>query len=87
MIVLPMSLVHEMGWQSIPLSVAISFVYMVLDKIGDVTENPLKGRSSGTPISSICRTIEIDLLQMLESDFIPEPLPIKQTRHKSSYLD
>lgn len=87
LIVLPGSLVHDMSWHAIPLSVAISFVYMILDRIGDVTENPLDGRSSGTPLNAICRTIEIDLLQQLGEGNIPEPYPVKETRHKSKYLD
>lgn len=87
LIVLPGSLVHEMSWHAIPLSVAISFVYMILDRIGDVTENPLDARSSGTPLNAICRTIEIDLLQQLGEEHIPEPYPVKETRHKSKYLD
>jgi putative membrane protein len=87
LIVLPGSLVHEMSWHAIPLAVAISFVYMILDRIGDVTENPLDGRSSGTPLNAICRTIEIDLLQQLGEENIPEPYPVKETRHKSKYLD
>lgn len=86
-IVLPGSLVHEMSWHAIPLSVAISFVYIILDRIGDVTENPLDARSSGTPLNAICRTIEIDLLQQIKSNDIPEPYPVKVTRHNSKYLD
>jgi putative membrane protein len=76
-----------MSWHVIPLSVAISFVYMILDRIGDVTENPLDARSSGTPLNAICRTIEIDLLQQLGEENIPEPWPVKETRHNSKYLD
>lgn len=85
--ILPLSLVHEMSWHAIPLSVAISFVYMILDKVGDVTENPLDARSSGTPLNAICRTIEIDLLEQIEADNIPDLLPIKRTRHNSIFID
>ena len=86
LIVLPGSLVHELHWHAIPLSIAVSFVYMILDRIGDVTENPLDARSSGTPLNAICRTIEIDLLEQLGEE-TPDPYPIKETRHKSKYLD
>ena len=87
LLILPASLVHEMSWHAIPLSVAISFVYMILDRIGDVTENPLDGRSSGTPLNAICRTIEIDLLQQLGEENIPESYPVMETRHKSKFID
>lgn len=86
LIILPGSLVHELSWHAVPLSVAVSFVYMILDRIGDVTENPLDARSSGTPLNAICRTIEIDLLEQL-GEHPPEPYPVKETRHKSRYLD
>ena len=87
LLILPASLVHEMSWHSIPLAVSISFVYSILDRIGDVTENPLDGRSSGTPLNGICRTIEIDLLEQLGNEKVPEPYPVKETRHKSKYID
>jgi len=86
LIILPGSLVHDLSWHAIPLSVAVSFVYMILDRIGDVTENPLDARSSGTPLNAICRTIEIDLLEQIGHK-APEPYPVKETRHKSKYLD
>lgn len=86
LIILPGSLVHDLSWHAIPLSVAVSFVYMILDRIGDVTENPLDARSSGTPLNAICRTIEIDLLEQLGLE-APDPYPVKETRNKSKYLD
>lgn len=74
MLSLPFALVGMMGWISLPLSIAISFVFGILEKTGIVTENPFEGRAADTPMTSLCRTIEIDLLQMMGEENIPAPI-------------
>jgi putative membrane protein len=86
-VVLPAGLVGEMSWRTIPLCVAISFVFIILEKTGRITEAPLDARSSGTPMNAICRIIEIDLRQMLGESDIPPSYPVKKTRHCTPYLD
>jgi putative membrane protein len=86
-VVLPAGLVKDMEWHAIPLCVAISFVFMILEKTGRITEAPLEARSSGTPMNAICHTIEIDLRQMLGESEIPPSFPVKKTRHGTPYLD
>ncbi len=86
-ITLPAGLIEDMGWHAIPLCVAISFVFAILEKTARASEAPLDARSSGTPMNAICRTIEIDLRQMLGEESLPPGLPIKTTRHGSTYLD
>lgn len=76
-ICLPFALVEDMGWSMIPMSVAISFVFSILDKAGNITEEPFEGRAADTPMTTIVRAIEIDLLQMLESGEIPEPIQME----------
>ncbi len=76
-ICLPFALVEDMGWSTIPMSVAISFVFSILDKAGNITEEPFEGRAADTPMSTIVRAIEIDLLQMLETGEIPEPMQME----------
>jgi putative membrane protein len=86
-LVLPLSLVPLMDWHAVPLCLATSFVFVILDKTGAVAQDPLDARSSGTPMSAICRVIEIDLRQMLgEQDLPPAPVP-KTTRHGALFLD
>jgi putative membrane protein len=84
---MPAGLVKDMDWHAIPLCVAISFVFGILEKTGRVTERPLDARSSGTPMNAICRTIEIDLRQMLGETELPAPYEVKTTRHGSPFLD
>ncbi|MFC5624238.1 bestrophin family protein [Algoriphagus winogradskyi] len=60
-------------WLTIPFSAIIIWTFFVVDRIGDYSENPFEGGYNDVPISSICRAIEIDLLEMLEEENIPAP--------------
>ncbi|SNT02218.1 putative membrane protein [Ekhidna lutea] len=86
-ICLPFSLAPEMGWGSIPMSIAISFVFTILEKSGAVTEDPFEGRAADTPISTITRNIEIDLLEMIKSETVPAPIEPKIGKFGVKYLD
>ncbi|MEP1094441.1 MAG: bestrophin family ion channel [Cyclobacteriaceae bacterium] len=86
-ICLPLALVPEMGWGAIPMSIAISFVFTILEKAGATTEDPFEGRASDTPISTITRNIEIDLLEMLKSKTIPAPEEPKIGKFGVRYID
>lgn len=61
-------------WLSIPFGVLIGWVYVVMELIGDYSENPFEGLPHDIPMFSICRTIEIDLLQMLDEKDVPQPV-------------
>lgn len=64
-------------WLAIPFSVAVSWVFTTLDQIGESTENPFEGGPNDTPITSMSRTIEIDLREMLdETDLPPAIQPV-----------
>ncbi|MEP0986740.1 bestrophin family ion channel [Ekhidna sp.] len=86
-ICLPFSLAPEMNWGAIPMSIAISFVFTILEKSGAITEDPFEGRAADTPISTITRNIEIDLLEMIKSDTVPAPIEPKTGRFGVQFLD
>ncbi|WP_425390389.1 bestrophin family protein [Ekhidna sp.] len=86
-ICLPFALTTEMGWGAIPMSIAISFVFTILEKSGAVTEDPFEGRAADTPISTITRNIEIDLLEMIDEEVIPASIEPKTGRFGVKYLD
>ena len=44
---------------------------MMMELIGDYSENPFEGLGNDIPMLSLCRTIEIDLRQMLDEKEIP----------------
>ena len=84
---LPFSLLSSMEWMLIPMSVSISFVFTILEKTGIMTEEPFEGRAADTPMKSICRTIEIDLREMIDDRDIPAPLESSRTKFGVSYME
>ncbi|MBC9798604.1 bestrophin family protein [Sinomicrobium weinanense] len=59
------------------LSALVIWVFFLMEKIGDYSENPFEGTYNDVPITSIARTIEIDLREMIEDEQIPEPFKAK----------
>ena len=78
-ILLPFSMIPELiklgewgFWLSIPISALIGWVYVMMEVVGDYSENPFQGMANDIPMMSLCRVIEIDLREMLgESDLPP----------------
>lgn len=86
---LPISLIgvfHEISlsvgqnvtWVVIPVSIIVSFMFKIIELTAYFTEDPFENRHEDTPMSALCRTIEIDLRQMLRETEVPdswEPTP------------
>lgn len=63
------------GLVVIPLvSGILIWVFYLMEKIGDYSENPFEGSYNDVPITTIARSIEIDLLEMINDKNIPEAL-------------
>lgn len=60
-------------WMVIPFNGIVTWVFVLMEMIGDYSENPFEGTYNDVPISSISRTIEIDLKEMLAEKDIPAP--------------
>ncbi len=58
-------------WFVVPFSGLIIWIFFLMEKIGDYSENPFEGAYNDIPITSIARGIEIDLRQMLNDTDIP----------------
>ncbi|NOT36596.1 MAG: hypothetical protein HOP11_04405 [Saprospiraceae bacterium] len=76
--ILPFSLVVELSkigehgiWLVVPCTLLISWVFMSMEQVGESSENPFDNGVNDTPISSICRNIEIDILEMLGETKLP----------------
>lgn len=81
---LPFGMVSEFAklgefgiWLSIPFTVLIGWVFLMMELVGDYSENPFEGLGNDIPMLSLCRTIEIDLLEMLGETDIPKPIEAK----------
>ncbi len=72
-----LSKVAEWGvWLCIPFSTLISWVFNTMEQIGEYSENPFDSALNDTPMSFICRNIEIDLLEMMgEKNLPPKIVP------------
>tara|TARA_R110001592_G_scaffold75225_2_gene227925 strand:+ start:19175 stop:20164 length:990 start_codon:yes stop_codon:yes gene_type:complete len=49
----------------------ITWIFFLMEKIGDYSENPFEGTYNDVPITSIARGIEIDLREMINDANIP----------------
>lgn len=75
---LPLSLTGDLGIFAPAVTLILGFVFLVLNRIGKNLEDPFHSLVYGVPMMSLCRTIEINLLQQLGEREIPSPtVPIE----------
>jgi putative membrane protein len=71
---LPLTMVSSLGWFTPLGSSLVGFIFLALDKIGRDLEDPFDNTINDIPLTSITRTIEINLRQMLEETELPSPV-------------
>jgi putative membrane protein len=54
--------------------IVISLSFMVVEQLGASLKNPFENEDNDTPMTALCRTIEIDLRQQLGETEIPPPI-------------
>jgi putative membrane protein len=81
---LPFSMIPELMiiggyglWISIPTTALIGWIYVMMEIVGDYTENPFQGMANDIPMMSLCRVIEIDLREMLGETDLPPAIESK----------
>jgi len=52
----------------------LAFIFVTIERLGAELRDPFENRANDTPMSAICRTIEIDLRQQLGETSIPPPI-------------
>ena len=62
-------------WVCPVISALIIWVFFLMEKIGDYSENPFEGTYNDVPITSISRGIEIDMREMINDENIPPAIP------------
>jgi putative membrane protein len=67
-------MVSSLGWFTPLGSTLVGFIFLALDKIGRDLEDPFDNTMHDIPLTSITRTIEINLRQMLGETQLPEPV-------------
>lgn len=78
---LPLGMVaefHKLGewgaWVSVPFTVLVGWIFIMMELVGDYSENPFEGLGNDIPMLSLCRVIEIDLREMLGETDLPAPV-------------
>jgi ion channel-forming bestrophin family protein len=67
----------EALWLAAPFSALLIWVFFLMEMIGDYSENPFEGTYNDVPITTISRSIEIDLREMIGDEQIPKPIPVE----------
>ncbi|MEZ4903575.1 MAG: bestrophin family ion channel [Spirosomataceae bacterium] len=65
---------NALFWLAVPFSALLIWIFFLMEKIGDYSENPFEGTYNDIPITSISRSIEIDLREMINDVNIPKPI-------------
>lgn len=82
---IPFSMIPEMMklgeigfWLSFPITALIGWIYVMMELIGDYSENPFQGMANDIPMLSLCRVIEIDLREILGEKELPPAIEAKK---------
>ena len=77
LLMLPFSLESHLGLLFVPFSIAIGYVFIMLEYVGRHIESPFENTVNDTPMDALSRTIEINLRQNLgETDLPPAIKPV-----------
>lgn len=74
MLMLPFGMLKSTGIFVILISTVVLFFFLFMERIAHYMQNPFRNKPSDTPMSAICRTIEINLLQMIGVENVPDPI-------------
>jgi putative membrane protein len=68
---------HGFMWLTVPFYMLIAWIFMTMELVGDNSEDPFENFVNDVPMTALCRTIEIDLRDMLdEKDLPPKIEPV-----------
>lgn len=69
--VLPLGIVSELHILTVPVVLAIGFIFVMIEGIEINMQSPFEDLDTDTPMYALSRTIEINLKQMLEEKEVP----------------
>lgn len=77
--ILPFGLLTEMAklsswhiWLTVPFYTIIAWVFYTMELVSDTSENPFENNISDVPMKAICRSVEVDLREMLGEPSLPQ---------------
>ena len=72
-LMLPLGMVQNLGWYTPIGSTVVGFMFIALDQFGRDLEDPFDNKTYDVPLTAICKTIEINLRQLLGDNSGPLP--------------
>tara|TARA_R110002050_G_scaffold290260_1_gene443685 strand:- start:7060 stop:7974 length:915 start_codon:yes stop_codon:yes gene_type:complete len=69
LLLLPLGMTDYMGYMVAPLLIVISIPFFLLEKTAINLQNPFNGNKTDTPVTTIAKTIEMNLNQMIGKEF------------------
>lgn len=81
-VILPLCLVGdffkmEEDYLFIPVSCIICFVFAIMNRVGEINEDPFENRIQDIPMTALCNTIERDLKEQLGETDLPQKIAPK----------
>jgi putative membrane protein len=71
---LSMVLVETAGIWEIPISILVAAPFFLLEKSAALMQDPFRNRPTDTPVTAIARNIEINIKQLLNEKYVPQPV-------------
>lgn len=84
-LLLPFGLIEYFGYMEVPLVIAISTFFLLVEKMAIHLQDPFENKPTDTPTTTICRNIEKDLYQMLDDHKLYEDMPQLEKAGIGSY--
>jgi len=67
---------YDLAWYlELPLLLALSCAFFLLEKAATHLQDPFRNKPTDTPVTTIATTIEINIKQLLKEEEVPQPLP------------
>jgi putative membrane protein len=84
-VLLPFGLIEYFGYIEIPLVIAIAAFFLLVEKMAVHLQDPFENKPTDTPTTTICRTIEKDLCQLIDDHKLYEDMPQVEKASIGSY--
>ncbi|WP_341840485.1 bestrophin family protein [Chitinophaga caseinilytica] len=84
-LLLPFALIDSLGIVEVPLVGAISASFLLIEKMAINLQDPFENKPTDTPMTTIARKVERDLLQIAEEDIIPVDTEVAPQEETADY--
>ncbi len=73
-VMLPFGMLHSTDIFVVPICFLVALFFATIEGVALELQDPFQGLGSDTPMTALCNTIEIDLLQMVDDPNVPEKM-------------